>query len=26
MGVNSLVRVLNSIGDYEMYKNAVDNL
>ena len=26
IGVNSLVRVLNSIGDYDMYKNAVDSL
>jgi ribonuclease M5 len=26
LGVNSLVKVLNSIGDYEMYKNVVDTL
>ncbi|MBR5559577.1 MAG: DUF4093 domain-containing protein [Oscillospiraceae bacterium] len=26
LGVNSLVKVLNSIGDYEMYKKAVNNL
>lgn len=26
LGVNSLVKVLNSIGDYEMYKNALKSL
>ncbi|MBQ9109579.1 MAG: DUF4093 domain-containing protein [Oscillospiraceae bacterium] len=26
LGVNSLVKVLNSIGDYEMYKNVLESL